>query len=287
MSHFTAHIFVPEEHATDQNSIDLWLHKVLDRYDENRQGPRRVDEVITREQLNEHRKSKYARDFIHITDGVEFLMKWTGLPKDEIKWNEADDTFMTYTYYNEESKWDWWTIGGRWSNFFGSTDIIKVVDIDWNTNLAIRDLEANTTYDEYERAAAGLEIEHRWSDLLERVEAGEMKIDAARDMYHSQPWYVAARSVMDPFMMEGVESYFMIGSGGREAFIKRERNKVGVPFAFIDFDGEWHEKGSMGWFGMTIGESAQDVWATEYFNYLEQVRGDQPNAVVVNVDCHI
>lgn len=55
-------------------------------------------------------------------------------------------------------------------------------------------------------------------------------------------------------------------------------------FAFLDSDGEWHEKGLMGWFGMSSGDKEQDVWNAEY-RALVAKEGD--NAWFVLVDFHI
>lgn len=55
-------------------------------------------------------------------------------------------------------------------------------------------------------------------------------------------------------------------------------------FAFLDSDGTWHEKGLMGWFGLSIGDKEQDVWRAEY-NRLVAKEAD--NAWFVLVDYHI
>ena len=287
MSHFTAHVFIPADQAGNQDDILEYLEKVLQPYDENEDGERRPDKTYDRAEIEELRKSEYANKICDIPDDREFLSKWTGKDLGDIVWNEKDDTFTTYTYYNANSKWDWWVIGGRWSNFFGDTDQIKVSELNWANDQSEREIEANFIYDEYEKATAGLEMENSWSGLVALVESGDLTIEAARELYHSQPWYEAARSAMGKYMMEDPETYFMVNEGGREAFVQRERNKVGVPFAYINLEGEWKEKGEMGWFGMAHNESAQVDWATEYFNYLTSVQKDQPDAVIVNIDCHI
>lgn len=38
-------------------------------------------------------------------------------------------------YYNAKSKWDWWTIGGRWSGYFDGRDTINVQDFNTGINL--------------------------------------------------------------------------------------------------------------------------------------------------------
>jgi hypothetical protein len=56
-----------------------------------------------------------------------------------------------------------------------------------------------------------------------------------------------------------------------------------IPFAYV-LNGEWHEKGKMGWFGMTRDEQDQDVWDAQVRAALMALPGDTKITVV---DCHI
>lgn len=56
------------------------------------------------------------------------------------------------------------------------------------------------------------------------------------------------------------------------------------PFCFIDEDGDWHEKGEMGWFGMSFNEQSDESWDAEYEDYLKEV---DPYCIVTVVDFHI
>lgn len=56
------------------------------------------------------------------------------------------------------------------------------------------------------------------------------------------------------------------------------------PFCFIDEDGDWHEKGEMGWFGMSFNEQSDESWDAEYEDYLKEV---DPYCTVTVVDFHI
>lgn len=59
---------------------------------------------------------------------------------------------------------------------------------------------------------------------------------------------------------------------------------IQTPFAYVDLDGEWHEKGQMGWFGMARNEAEEEVWTKEY---LDWIQGLPKDTVLVAVDCHI
>lgn len=57
-----------------------------------------------------------------------------------------------------------------------------------------------------------------------------------------------------------------------------------VPFALLLPDGSWHEKGEMGWFGITKSdEKDEDKWAVEVARLL----GQFPEHLVLNYDLHI
>jgi hypothetical protein len=54
-------------------------------------------------------------------------------------------------------------------------------------------------------------------------------------------------------------------------------------FALVTPDGEWHERGEMGWFGMVANEKEQDDWEREVADILQKHQED----ILVGVDCHI
>jgi hypothetical protein len=60
-----------------------------------------------------------------------------------------------------------------------------------------------------------------------------------------------------------------------------ERMKTLIPFAIVTPDGKWHEKGSMGWWGIVVDE--KDTWKEEALEILKKYR----DHVAIVVDCHI
>jgi hypothetical protein len=60
-------------------------------------------------------------------------------------------------------------------------------------------------------------------------------------------------------------------------------NKDNFPFCIV-IDGEWYEKGEMGWWGMTHNEKENDDWHGEVTALLEKLPADSE---VYNVDFHI
>lgn len=76
---------------------------------------------------------------------------------------------------------------------------------------------------------------------------------------------------------ESVEKNMIAASKFLDAFTEEN-----VPYAIIDPDGEWHQKGKMGWWGISTGES--DTWKTDAHEILKKYRCDH---VFVGLDCHI
>ena len=122
----------------------------------------------------------------------------------EVEPYEEDDQMITY---NPNSKWDWYSIGGRWSGFLP----LKELDSEGNH------LTANEALVE--------EID--WEYLL---------------------------------------------------------NEQFPPFCFVTEDGEWFEKGEMGWFCYVKEEQPEDDWATQFKDYLSTL---DPDCLVTVVDFHI
>ena len=61
-------------------------------------------------------------------------------------------------------------------------------------------------------------------------------------------------------------------------------NEKFPPFCFVTEDGEWIEKGNMGWWGMSFNEHPEDDWATQFKDYLDTL---DPDCLVTVIDFHI
>lgn len=60
--------------------------------------------------------------------------------------------------------------------------------------------------------------------------------------------------------------------------------KIETPYAFITPDGEWVERGEMGWFGIGSNEIDKDEWDAKFREYLKTLDKD---IILTQVDCHI
>jgi len=59
--------------------------------------------------------------------------------------------------------------------------------------------------------------------------------------------------------------------------------KTGFPFAIVTPDGDWHEKGDMGWWGMVSGEKKPQDWQSE----VAKILAAHQDAFIVACDLHI
>ena len=143
------------------------------------------------------------------------------------EWKKDEDgVWHVYSTYNPESKWDWFSIGGRWD---GS---IKKKDGNFTNCCQLKDIDF-TPYkeDDYEDATDWL------GNPIKKLKEGN-------------PYHYTEKD---------------------------------VPFCIV-IDGEWYERGEMGWFGCTSNEKEKDEWGKEFFNLLKDLPEDSE---VTNVDFHI
>ena len=87
-------------------------------------------------------------------------------------------------------------------------------------------------------------------------------------------------------MFKKVEETYTNYKGEEEPYISSH-----IPFCLVTTDGDWHEKGEMGWFGMSYGDKDQDVWDDEVKTYVQKLaekpEEERKAIVVFAVDFHI
>ena len=199
---------------------------------------------------------------------------------------------------NPNAKWDWHTIGGRWSGYFkalpgsigtvgepgvfgnkaqpGMYDQLQRGSIDFEGMRADSAAEASKRYDAYEAAVAGLEVPKRWAEFRTAYE----NIDDASKAFGELPYITALRTAdLLPWFEDPVEVYGI----GREKFVERASNGSFTPYAVLK-DGEWFAKGEMGWFGMSSDDVDPETWNDRVWELLRDLPED---TLITAVDCHI
>lgn len=69
----------------------------------------------------------------------------------------------------------------------------------------------------------------------------------------------------------------------REEFISKYTACPISTYAVLK-DGEWYERGEMGWFGMSSNELSEDEWDEKFKTLIEEL---SPDTLITVVDCHI
>lgn len=211
-------------------------------------------------------------------------------------WRKNDEgVWCDYSTYNPLSKWDWYSVGGRWSGFFkmkqgtkivtgesgafgnkpeeGCGDVALKKDIDFEGMMNDAADEAAKRYDKVILIIGHLPESETWKSILKRIE----NIDEARDFYHSQPRNVELRNKGEHWV--DVEDY----QCSREKYIDNARKTALSTYAVVK-DGKWYEKGKMGWWGMSSDEVTQEEWNDKFMELINSVPEDTQFTIV---DCHI
>lgn len=214
-------------------------------------------------------------------------------PKREV-WNK-------YSTYNPKSKWDWYVLGGRWTGYFllkagrtgelgdegafekhapeGTADSARKGDIDFEEMRNRAGLQASQIYTEFWEIVDGRAIP-RWEDI--RRKHGK-DIQAARDEYNNMD------VIKDLDASERFGGLFFMFNEildfeeSRGDYVEKERNAAIATYAFVH-NGQWHERGEMGWFGMANNEKDLDEWGKEFNKFLDSLPDDTLLSVY---DCHI
>jgi len=140
------------------------------------------------------------------------------------------------------------------------------------------------------REAAGRRAGERW-DRLAAIVAGRTipDFDAlreahgakdARDIYWADPVMKDLQAAGEHFLKKRDLDEIR---GTRQAAVERGRRSALTPFAVVK-DGQWHERGSMGWFAMVSDEKDPDAWEREVSALFDSL---SPDTWVAVIDCHI
>lgn len=221
----------------------------------------------------------------------DFMREWHGM-------NSRDEKTGLYGYWsNPNAKWDWYSLGGRWTGYFkpkasavgklgrsgafdnkpteGWVDSINLCDIDIAGMKEISVKKANDTYDKIEQILQGRTYPS-WTAIREKH--GE-NINAAREEFNSNE--VVKDFNKSQFHIWG-DFYEEYGTS-RENYIEKCKNQTMVPYAVVK-DGKWYQKGEMGWWGISNDEMSQDEWSKKFW---EMINSLDPETELSLLDCHI
>lgn len=235
--------------------------------------------------------------FKEIYDNVEeFAREWHGYEKD------FNGRFGYY--HNPNAKWDWYSMGGRWSGFFKlksdripegklgqpgvfnnkpeergdglRADQALKGDIDFAGMREEYVKKCLQDYDEFHKVVNGREVPN-WENLLKEWEGKvENHVDYCRRIYNDNEVIEDLRKAEFYF---NEESFLY----PRFEYAKKRQDEAVVTYALLK-DGKWYQSGQMGWWGMASNEKDEDEWNSEFTKIVDSLPDD---TVLTVVDCHI
>lgn len=149
----------------------------------------------------------------------------------------------------QDPKWDWWTIGGRWTGMLDGYDPTKDP-----TNIETCDQCRGT---------------------------GRRTDAVGADIRKLNPGFTCNGCEGNGRRVKWPTDW--APHAGDVARVDALPQPLRVPFAVVTPDGAWHERGRMGWWAAVADEKDRDTWADEVRALLDA----NPSATAVIVDCHI
>lgn len=161
--------------------------------------------------------------------------------------------------YNPDSKWDWYVIGGRWNGWLADEDQKPENDPrNWATCWL----------------CGGTGMRNDAVGKQAREANPEYTCNGCQGTGQQIKW--PTKQIQSDMNVIPVEMLLEL---------ERRRGELPSPRAFVTPDGEWHEKGRMGWFGMSHGDMEQEEWEKQWRAAVEQYADGEH--LFVSVDCHI
>lgn len=167
--------------------------------------------------------------------------------KPDPKCDECHGSGTRKTTYNPDSHWDWWTIGGRWTGAFTP---------DYDPSEDPRNIETCNLCEGTGKRNDALGKDHRKRD----------------PSYGCNGCNGTGKSVK-----------FSYEPHGGDIMPLSKVPKSVIPYSLVTPDGEWHQKGEMGWFGMSDNEKDEKVWTKTVRSLFRKHK----DCLAVVVDYHI
>lgn len=232
-------------------------------------------------------KDQYVK-FIEAEEGIEDLQKEYKDDHDDYDcFEEFISDYYGYEFRdgkvgrltNPNHKWDWWSTGGRWSNTLISKDG-KSCDDEVKSNIDFSAMKKRSvdnhlpTYDDIHQKLKG-ESWLSWKHVRDDM---DLSIEDARKTYHDQDAIKLIRKMNDSLFFDA-DQFLM----SRDEYISQKEFE-GISCFAILHDGNWIQKGDMGWWGCVSGEKNPQEWSEIYQEAINKIPDDY---TLVVVDCHI
>lgn len=189
----------------------------------------------------------------------EYAQDWSGYKKTEDG---------RYGYWkNPNAKWDWYQVGGRYSDWFIHKENPKYPEL---ISKGSRSLLDKSTEPSHPRACDSL--------CKCDIDIDAMMLEAV----------ISAEKIWDKMVgKDEFERGYVYGIGKeetKEQYVERRRKSCLAPFAILMENLEWIERGKMGWWAIVSDEKDKDMWLEEFKNIFNAIPDDE---LITIVDCHI
>jgi hypothetical protein len=190
-------------------------------------------------------------------------------------------------WHNPNSKWDWYSLGGRWSGSFKlkTSKILELAEAAGSPVLGNPGVFDNKPYFDADIAEKG-DIDWDAMVLPENVKQAENFWDyyVMEKEPQTDEEKIAALKIKENSSFSYKRKYYLEEYQTKENYVKAQT--AFSTFAVITEDGAWHEAGEMGWWGMDSAE----IGAKRDFRigFFEKFIKDLPDTTLLSVfDCHI
>lgn len=183
--------------------------------------------------------------------------------KPDPKCKSCKGTGKETTRYNKDSKWDWYQIGGRWAGMLLLKKNAKTGSRGDKSSLMENDPYSNNGFDSAQK---------------KDIDFKAMENNSKDKEYYSKNWdeIMSGKGFYKP-------EYYIERYGTKENYIKSVMKFT--TFAVVR-DGEWFEKGRMGWWGMSSETPEEEKkWEEGFFKEFIEPLPDNTRLTIV--DCHI
>ncbi len=283
------------------------IEEQLAKYDENLEMPRYVkytkEELIAneRQSIEEYKNDTYAE---YLSDPIKYAENSTNdnhlkylkeeFPKkltmtdEEIyelatKWYDPEDigeNGEVYSTRNPNSKWDWYEVGGRWAGTIAVKDGVEIdmPNFSWGWDADSREkviAEGTKTDSAYVRDIDFSKMHRTEEDYKEALRYWELIVEGVKPKNKVEEEQIKFTWYKPEYYIERYKN--------KETFAKC-RSSFSM-WAVVK-DGEWYEKGKMGFWAMS--DETHDEAVDWEMNFFDRFLKDLPEDTLITVvDCHI
>lgn len=283
--------------------VELSDGRILARYDEEFRNPYRWKSFGSNEEYvypdGSELYDMYASSYYNSFE--QYMSDWKGVQRDE-------RTGRYGYWHNPNAKWDWWSIGGRWTGILqlktldamivaGSgrpglmtepndnpalADYAPVGGVDWDNMLREQIESKREQYRKFHNALQGVSTEdvrrvkqrlsNRWNEgVWQDIFSSLNELCFGVAANDKADLWLDVREIKE--MMFSTENQYIDNN-----------TPTALTYAFIDMDGNWNQRGEMGWWGIDDKSKGTENYDEAWWEFINSLPEDQ---IVYVIDCHI